>query len=186
MVSKTKAAAARATTSRWLTVLLLVAACTNSQVDEVPPGPTERAEFPDFSLDNLRNRDEKLTFDDLSAGRPAVVNFFASWCGPCKKELPVFVDAFEEHGGKVAFVGVDTEDSASEGLEMVERYGVEYPAVYDPDATIRNALGRGGLPVTAFVTADGEVAKVVAREMNRDELDDAIQELVEIGHGAAE
>ena len=182
-----RAAAPRTTTSRWLLALLLVAAaCTNSQTDEFPPGPTERAEFPDFTLDDLRDRDEKLTFGDVADGRPTVVNFFASWCAPCKRELPVFVEAYEAHGDEVVFLGVDTEDSASEGLEMLERYGIEYPAVYDPDAVVRNALGRSGLPITAFVAGDGKVVKLVAREMDADELEDAIQELVEIGHKAAE
>lgn len=178
----------RATTSHWLVALLLLAvvACSQQTPDEIPPGPTERAEFPDFSLENLRNRDESLSLADVAAGRPAVVNFFASWCAPCKRELPLFVKAFEDHGEEVAFLGVDTEDSASEGLEMLDRYGIGYPAVYDPDARIRNALGRSGLPVTVFVTADGKVVKLVAREMDRDELEDAIQELVEIGHEAAE
>jgi cytochrome c biogenesis protein CcmG/thiol:disulfide interchange protein DsbE len=183
--SKTRVAAA--TTSRWLLALLLVtAACVGSKVEEVPPGPTERTQFPDVSLDNLRERDERLTLNDLAEGRPAVVNFFASWCGPCKRELPLFVEAFEKHGGGVAFVGIDTEDSASEGLEMLQRYGIEYPALYDPDAKIRNALGRSGLPVTAFVGPDGTVVRLLAREVTAEELDAAIQELVEIGHKAPE
>ena len=187
VATRRRAEAARATTSRWLIALLLVAvACSESGVDEVPPGPTERAQFPDFTLDDLRDRDDKLSFDDVVQGRPAVVNFFASWCAPCKRELPVFVEAFEAHGDDVVFLGVDTEDSASEGLEMLERYGIDYPAVYDPNAVIRNALGRSGLPITAFVAADGTVMKIVARELNADELEDAIQELVEIGHKAAE
>lgn len=180
--STRRAAAARATTSRWLVALLLVAgACADSAVDEVPAESSQQRPFPDVELDNLRDRDEKLSIADIAGARPAVVNFFASWCGPCKRELPVFVEASEDHGEDVAFVAVDTEDSASEGLEMLERYGVDYPAVYDPDARIRNALGRSGLPVTAFVTADGKVAKILAREVDAEELDTAIRELVEIG-----
>lgn len=171
----------RATTSRWVVALALlaVAACSQRAADEIPPGPTERAEFPDFSLENLRNRDERLTLAEVAGGRPAVVNFFASWCAPCKRELPLLVAAFEEHGDDVAFLGVDTEDSASEGLEMLDRYGIEYPAVYDPDARIRNALGRSGLPVTVFVTSEGAIAKIVAREVNANELDDEIEALVD-------
>ena len=183
MASKTKAAAGT-TTSRWILALLLVlAACVG---DDGSADVGARA-FPEFALDDLRDRSKKLTFADDVRGRPTVVNFFASWCTPCKKELPVFADAYERHKHDVRFLGVDTEDSASEGLEMLERYGIDYPAVYDPDATVRNALGRSsGLPITAFVTSDGKVAKLVTGEMNRDELDDAIQELVEIGHEAAE
>ena len=174
--SRTREAAARATTSRWLVALVILAAACGSSpaTDSSSAGPNR---FPDVTLDNLRDRDEKLSFDDVAGGRPAVVNFFASWCAPCKRELPVFVAAAEEHGDKVAFIGVDTEDSASEGLEMLERYDIEYPALYDPDAAIRNALGRAGLPITVFVAADGTVNKIVAREIDAEELDTEIAAL---------
>lgn len=170
----------RATSSRWVIAWALLAAAACSQkTAEVPPGPTEQAEFPDFSLENLRNRDEKLGLPALAGGRPAVVNLFASWCPPCKRELPLFVAAFDEYGDDVAFIGVDTEDSPTEALEMLERYGVEYPVVYDPEAKIRTALGRSGLPVTVFVTAEGEITKIVAREVNANELGDEIEALLD-------
>lgn len=89
---------------------------------------------------------------------PAVVNLWASWCGPCREELPLLARLDEEVGEQVQVVGVDFADSAPEAaLELAERSGVTYPQLFDPEQALRAPLGVVGLPQTVFVDADGRV-----------------------------
>lgn len=91
-------------------------------------------------------------------GRPHVVNLWASWCAPCREELPVLQAAHTSLGDAVGFLGVDYSDpDPAAALALADRSGVTYPLVADPDEDVRKALGVIGLPQTVFVDADGRV-----------------------------
>lgn len=94
-------------------------------------------------------------------GRPVVVNFWASWCGPCRAEFPHFQDAAAKMGTKIAFLGVDVTDSDDSAEMFLAENPLPYPSYLDPDSDIRDTLPvRSGLPATAFYTADGELSYV--------------------------
>ena len=99
---------------------------------------------------------------DLSTLRgPLVVNLFASWCGPCRKEMPVLQEFHEKYGDQVGVLGVDYTDPQTEpAMELVQRSGVTYPLLADPDGDISAKSPFPvirGLPLFAFVAADGTV-----------------------------
>ena len=103
------------------------------------------------------------TFDLAATGKPAVVNFYASWCTICDRELPDFQRVSEALAGEVQFVGVNPQsnDTDAAQAEMIERGGVTYPTVRDAgDALLREFNSTGGLPTTLFVDAGGVVRKV--------------------------
>ena len=87
-------------------------------------------------------------------GRPVVINFFASWCQPCNDEAPDLAE-FARENPDVAFVGVDTGDDLDDGRAFVDKYGLDYPIVFDPDGRIGGAWGVDGIPTTVFLDADG-------------------------------
>ena len=91
-------------------------------------------------------------------GFPAVVNVWASWCGPCRFEFPVFQQASARYGKRVAFLGVDKQDSEDAAKTFLEEAPVPYPSYTDPSSDIAGALGAGrGLPDTAFYDRKGEL-----------------------------
>ncbi|MDP9387197.1 MAG: TlpA family protein disulfide reductase, partial [Actinomycetota bacterium] len=127
-----------------------------------PPAPA-------FLLEEVRRTGEMVTLP--APGRPAVVNFFASWCVPCRDELPVLEQAHRRHGDAVAFLGVDVADSRTAASELLERTGVTFPAGYDPDRRVAERYRLRGMPTTVFVDADGRVAGVAQGRLTAAELD---------------
>jgi thiol-disulfide isomerase/thioredoxin len=91
-------------------------------------------------------------------GVPMVLNVWASWCEPCRAELPVLAEASARYGDAVRFLGVDQADDADAALELLATSGVHYPSVSDPENESRAGLRSIGLPVTLLVRADGTVA----------------------------
>ncbi len=91
-------------------------------------------------------------------GYPAVVNVWASWCGPCRLEFPHFQQAAARYGKRVAFLGIDSQDSAEEAARFLEEEPVPYPSYEDPDEDVVESIDATlGLPNTAFYDRGGEL-----------------------------
>jgi thiol-disulfide isomerase/thioredoxin len=91
-------------------------------------------------------------------GYPAVVNVWASWCGPCRFEFPHFQQAGAAYGKRVAFLGIDSEDSDDAARTFLEEAPVPYPSYTDPDKGIAESIGVGvGFPDTAFYDRHGKL-----------------------------
>ena len=93
-------------------------------------------------------------------GYPVVVNAWASWCGPCRLEFPDFQAVAADRGDEVAFLGVDTDDSADAANDFLAELPLPYPSVSDPDSDVKDELELRGLPGTAFYNSDGELVYV--------------------------
>lgn len=91
-------------------------------------------------------------------GYPAVVNVWASWCGPCRFEFPHFQQAAARYGKRVAFLGIDTQDSDDAAATFLREEPVPYPSYTDPDEEIVESIGATlGLPDTAFYDRGGKL-----------------------------
>ncbi|MCW2767301.1 MAG: Redoxin domain protein [Nocardioides sp.] len=92
---------------------------------------------------------------------PMVVNVWASWCGPCRTELPIYQHFYEQYGDQVAVLGIDWQDPQPKAaLELAASSGVTYPLLADPQDDLSGAAplpNLRGLPFVAFVDADGKV-----------------------------
>ena len=101
-------------------------------------------------------------FDDRMSslqGYPAVVNVWASWCGPCRAEFPVFQQTAAAMGKEVAFLGVNSEDNDDAADTFLSTHQVPYPSYVDSDGSIADSLkATHGYPATAFFDPDGELS----------------------------
>jgi cytochrome c biogenesis protein CcmG/thiol:disulfide interchange protein DsbE len=131
---------------------------------EGPPAPGDPA--PAFDAPLLRGGGS-LSLGELE-GRPVVLNFWASWCAPCRDEAPMLVRAHEEHGDAIAFVGVDIRDGRTDALEFEKSYGMEYPSVRDESLEIFDDYGLTGQPETFFIDAEGVIVDHVPGALTDD------------------
>ena len=143
-------------------VLLAVALINNSPPPQVgDPAPSFEAE--------LLTGDGELSLEELR-GKPVVINFWASWCVPCKDEAPMLSEADARYGDRVSFVGVDIRDARSSAQEFVERYDLDYPHVRDEDLSIYDDFGLTGQPETFFLDEDGVILEHIPGPLAREQL----------------
>lgn len=110
---------------------------------------------PGFTLPDLTALGHSTGLAQLR-GHDVVLNFWASWCFPCRTEMPVLQAAQKAHPG-VRFVGIDTNDTRAAALQFLRHVHVGYLTLYDPHGTAATAYGLLGLPTTVFVSAQGKV-----------------------------
>lgn len=145
-----------------LLALTVLAGCGSSHQTPVVVGGSARAsepareQLPDVTLKGLG--DEAPLAVSRITGTPTVINLWASWCGPCKAELPILAGAHTAYGDRVRFIGIDFADQAPSAARSLARSaGVTYPLYADPTSSIRKDLAVIGLPQTVFVDAQGTI-----------------------------
>jgi len=113
---------------------------------------------PDFSLGLFDGSTFKLS-DTLASGKPVVLNFWASWCGPCADEAPVLQDAARRHADRIVFIGVNVQDVDSDAQAFIRKYGVSYPNGSQNTGPISIQYGMRGVPETYFIAPDGRLIR---------------------------
>ena len=126
---------------------------------------------PDFSVVDRDGNPVSLS-DYL--GKPVVLNFWASWCGPCKNEMPAFNTAWGEYGDRVQFLMVNLTDNYQETLESAKAFldTVDYgfPVFFDTKMEGGIAYGVTGIPATYFINAEGQVVARAVQSLDYDTL----------------
>ena len=109
-----------------------------------------------FSLPVLGQSGQHISLSDY-AGKPLIVNFFASWCAPCQQETPMLARFYRAEHGRVALVGLDENDPAGSALSFTRSHGVTYPVGFDPQVIAASAYGVDALPQTFFLNASHHI-----------------------------
>lgn len=118
----------------------------------------EETDAPNFTMTSVDG--QEVTLESLE-GKPLVLNFWASTCGPCKSEMPEFQSAYEEYGDQIQFVMVNIPDFNGEtrerALQLVEQQGYTFPVYFDDNTEAQMAYGVTSIPQTYFINPDGTV-----------------------------
>jgi thiol-disulfide isomerase/thioredoxin len=156
-----------------LLALLLLAGCQRSagapaepavdlgplrQAAALAPCPTGIGEVPHLVLPCLGGGPD-VVIDGPASGVPTLVNVYGSWCGPCQEEMPVLATFAKRAGGRVALVGIDTQDEPRLGLLFARDVGQHWPALVDDEGRFMRRYASGP-PVTLFVDVQGKVVSV--------------------------
>lgn len=126
--------------------------------NQLPIAPTAGSFAPDFTLTTLEG--ETITLHDLR-GTAVVLNFWASWCGPCRYETPFFQQIHEARGDEVLILGLNQRETPATVADFGAEFGVTYPLLLDSEGRVGTAYRVFGLPTTVLVDGEGVVREVL-------------------------
>lgn len=129
----------------------------NTHAGSNSDSPLAGKPLPAITVKRLDPLDTPVALSTLAHGRPLYLNVWSSTCGPCRAEMPAIESVYRKVHGKVAFAGVDVEDSVGAAQQFLNRYGATYQQVRDPRLQLADALGYQAIPMSIFVNADGHI-----------------------------
>ena len=139
---------------------------------QVSPKPAQA-----FSLELLDGT--AFTLDDLR-GKVVMLDFWASWCAPCRYEAPLLAEVYRGYAGQpVEFVGIDIWDQRQSAIDHVRRYGVTYPNVVDDKGTVAISYGVRGIPEKFFIDQEGTVVRKFVGPVSEETLRSALDALLD-------
>jgi cytochrome c biogenesis protein CcmG, thiol:disulfide interchange protein DsbE len=159
-----------------ITGLFLIGVVVYGLVRPAPERSAAPGRLLEFELPRL-NGSGTVSHDDL-LGRPVILNFWASWCIPCRREMPLFERMHQRFSDEVTIIGVDVKDAEINAKEFVDEYDITYEILRDPEAKLAGRLEVDPLPQTFFVDANGRLSgDPVLGEISEEELLARIEDL---------
>jgi cytochrome c biogenesis protein CcmG, thiol:disulfide interchange protein DsbE len=146
----------------------------------LPADTTAARKLPDLTLDCLGSPGS-VRLRRLGGGRPVLLNLWASWCEPCRKEMPALRDLHLEFKDRLLVLGVDTRDFERPARATIQATAINYASVKDPDEKLRKGLDAIGPPVTVLLDATGAIRYQHVGELTEQEIRDALKANLGIG-----
>lgn len=134
---------------------------------------------PNFTLTTADSRPHTLNND---MGQPVVLNFWATWCAPCRLEMPYLQEASEAYKGRIIFLGVNDGEDPSLVIDFADELSLTYPLLLDDSRSVSLLYDVHSLPTTLFINADGTVSEIIIGTINQPILEDRIEKLLKAGN----
>lgn len=132
----------------------------------------------DFSVKDLSGETVKLS---SLRGKTVLVNFWATWCSPCKEEMPLLQSYFDAHNQNgFVLVAVNVSDDIEDAQAFIEHYGYTFPVWSDPPGNVLIDLGMNGLPASLVISPEGTVVKRWIGPVTQEDLDGVITPLLSV------
>jgi thiol-disulfide isomerase/thioredoxin len=152
----------------------------DSLLEKIPglpaDAPTQGAIAPDFTLETVDGA--TISLSDYR-GQPVVVNFWATWCVPCREEMPLLQEAYETHAEDgLVIVGVNVRESPEAVKKFLQEVGADFPVMIDEDGTVVDRYIVTSLPLTFFIDRDGNLRTLVVGGMTESVLDERLQTIL--------
>lgn len=139
------------------------------------PQPAVDHPAPDFTLAYF-GTGESASLRDFR-GKPVVLNFWATWCGPCRAEMPALQAAHERYGDDLLIVGVDEGEAEETVAAFLEEFGITFPILMDAEMAVGREYRILGMPTTFFIDSQGIIRRVHAGQLNSAILAEGIVEI---------
>jgi thiol-disulfide isomerase/thioredoxin len=147
---------------------LALAACGGGGAVGEVGGP-----LPDVEITELGGSDT-ISLADIDG--PAVINLWATWCPPCRAEIPEFEEVHQRRADEVRFIGVSVDLAAPPAIEFIDEIGATYEQFHDPTGQVQTELSATAMPVTVIIGADGRVSTRHLGALSGESLDAAIDD----------
>lgn len=154
---------------------------TSGSSDEaLLPGDSPRAEVtggdpaPAFTLTDLDGNRVSLS---QFAERPVVLNFWATWCAPCRAEIPHLIEAYQREGGEVVFLAISVDEPAGTVRRFAEEKGMPFPVLLDEGGRVASDYQVRAIPMTFFISRDGEIAMRYMGQMTPHRLEQGLSRI---------
>lgn len=162
----------------WISVSrsLVGSGSTAAAGGPLEPAPVAGHPAPDFELQTPAGETIRLS-DHF--GRPIIVNFWATWCGPCRAEFPEFQQAAVDNADTLLIIGVNSTsvDQAEAVPAFLDEFGITFPVLLDKSGEVVDAYHVLGLPTTVFIDSSGKINEVFTGPLNKAYIESKIEEL---------
>lgn len=135
--------------------------------DSAQSAPLTGSAAPEFSLQTLDGKD---VLSSQFRGKPVLINFWATWCGPCEEEMPLIQKAADQYGQNLIVLGINDDETADQVRTFVQQHRLSFHILMDPGSKVTDLYQVRGFPTTYFVNAQGKIQAIQIGEMSAEQL----------------